>query len=424
MAAQRGARRVLLRSDQERSVTRRAMRRIVLLIGIVAALAWLAAPAAHADEIELRAASLHAVEDGLVLDADFAFELTPRLAEVLVNGVPLYFRVDFELKRPRWYWVDEKAASKRLQLRLSYHALSRQYRLSTGLLQQNFATLDEALNVLKRLRNWLVVDRTVGFSDADYEAALRMRLDTTLLPKPFQLLALARRYRARVFGARLTLRLLMRFALLAVVPGLIVYAVSVQFITRSIESWFDVKVDAALEGGITLGQQAIDQTVLDMQAKARAMALELAGRSGPQIVSQLERLREQAGVQEAAVLTASGRLIASASEDVTKLLPDLPAAQLLRQARASRGYTAVDSAAGRPLSLRVVVPMSPMALSDEASFLQLRQSVAPAFSRSLEAVEAAHRDYRELAISRDGLKRIYVVTLSFEIGRASCRERV
>src|SRR3989441_7748059 len=117
-----------------------------------------------------------------------------------------------------------------------------------------------------------------------------------------------------VFGARLTLRLLMRFALLAVVPGLIVYAVSVQFITRSIESWFDVKVDAALEGGITLGQQAIDQTVLDMQAKARAMALELAGRSAPQIVSQLERLREQAGVHEAAVLTASGRLIASASE--------------------------------------------------------------------------------------------------------------
>ncbi len=169
------------------------MRRIVLLIGIVAALAWLAAPAAHADEIEVRAASLRAVEDGLVLDADFVFELTPRLAEVLVNGVPLYFRVDFELKRPRWYWVDEKAASKRLQLRLSYHALSRQYRLSTGLLQQNFATLDEALNVLKRLRNWLVVDRTVGFSDADYEAALRMRLDTTLLPKPFQLSALTSR---------------------------------------------------------------------------------------------------------------------------------------------------------------------------------------------------------------------------------------
>src|SRR3979490_1358462 len=133
MAAQRGARRVLLRPDQERSLTRRAMRRIVLLIGIVAALAWLAAPAAHADENEVRAAGLHAVEDGLVLDADFAFELTPRLADVLVNGVPLYFRVDFELTRPRWYWLDEKAASRRLQLRLSSHALSPPDRLPCGL---------------------------------------------------------------------------------------------------------------------------------------------------------------------------------------------------------------------------------------------------------------------------------------------------
>ena len=78
-------------------------------------------------------------------------------------------------------------------MRLSYHALSRQYRLSTGLLQQNFPNLEEALNVLKRVRNWQVADRTVEFSDADYEAALRMRLDTSLLPKPFQLSALTSR---------------------------------------------------------------------------------------------------------------------------------------------------------------------------------------------------------------------------------------
>ena len=166
------------------------MRSIALCIGW---LAVLAATPARADEIEVRRAELRAVEDGLVLDADFAFELTPRLSEVVANGVPIYFRVDFELTRRRWYWFDDTAAAKRLHLRLSYHALSRQYRLSTGLLQQSFATLDEALNVLKRIRNWLVVDRTVSFSDADYEAAVRMRLDTTLLPKPFQLSALTSR---------------------------------------------------------------------------------------------------------------------------------------------------------------------------------------------------------------------------------------
>jgi hypothetical protein len=167
------------------------MRRIALCIAWLAVLA--AAAPAGAEEIEVQRAELRAVEDGLVLDADFTFDLTPRLSEVVANGVPLYFRVDFELTRRRWYWFDDTASAKRLQLRLSYHALSRQYRLSTGLLQQSFATLDEALNVLKRIRSWLVVDRTVSFADADYEAAVRMRLDTTLLPKPFQLSALTSR---------------------------------------------------------------------------------------------------------------------------------------------------------------------------------------------------------------------------------------
>src|SRR6476661_1202209 len=161
--------------------------------GIVAWLALLATSPVHADDIEVRDAQVHATEEGLVLDADFDFELSPRLSDVVANGVPLYFRVDFELTRRRWYWFDESAASKRLQLRLSYHPLSRQYRLSTGLLQQSFATLDEALNVLKRIRNWLVVDRTETFDEADYDAAVRMRLDPTLLPKPFQLSALTSR---------------------------------------------------------------------------------------------------------------------------------------------------------------------------------------------------------------------------------------
>jgi hypothetical protein len=166
------------------------MRSIALCAGLAALLAF---SLVLADEIDVRNAQLRTVEEGLVLDADFDFELSPRLSEVVSGGVPLYFRVDFELTRHRWYWFDETAAAKRLQLRLSYHALTRQYRLSTGLLQQSFATLDEALNVLKHVRNWLVVERTVTFADADYDAAVKMRLDTSLLPKPFQLSALTSR---------------------------------------------------------------------------------------------------------------------------------------------------------------------------------------------------------------------------------------
>ena len=166
------------------------MRGIALCTGLVALL--VCCPV-RANDIEVSDARLRNVEEGFVLDADFAFDLSPRLAEVLANGVPLYFRVEFTLTRSRWYWWDESAAVRDLELRLSYHALSRHYRLSTGTLQRSFPTLQEALEVMRHLRSWLVVDRTVSFADADYEAAVRMRLDTGLLPKPFQLSALTSR---------------------------------------------------------------------------------------------------------------------------------------------------------------------------------------------------------------------------------------
>jgi len=168
------------------------MRRIAVISGFLGILLFFVP--ARADEIEVRDVALYSAEEGLALDADFAFDLTPALVDVVANGVPLYFRVEFDLNRRRWYWFDDTAASRSIHLRLSYHALSRQYRLSTGALQQSFPTLEEALNVLKRVRNWRVVDRAARLAaGADYEAAVRMRLDTTLLPKPFQLSALTRR---------------------------------------------------------------------------------------------------------------------------------------------------------------------------------------------------------------------------------------
>jgi Domain of unknown function (DUF4390) len=170
------------------------MRGVALfLTKLLTVLVCTAAIAARGDDIEVRDAKLVGVDEGLVLDADFSFALNPRLEEAVTNGVPLYFVVDFEMTRPRWWWLDEKTVSKRLQLRLAYHALSRQFRLSTGLLEQSFGTLQESLHVLQHVRNWVVVDRGVALEDTEYEAAVRMRLDTTLLPKPFQVNALTNR---------------------------------------------------------------------------------------------------------------------------------------------------------------------------------------------------------------------------------------
>src|SRR5471032_2850252 len=108
----------------------------------------------------------------------------------------------------------------------------------------------------------------------------------------YQLVSLRRRLKRRVFGSRLTLRFLVLFAAMALVPGVLVYTVSVQFLSKSIESWFDVSVDSALEGGIKLGQAAIDQMLGELNVKARAMALELADRTDSQQVVALNRLRQ------------------------------------------------------------------------------------------------------------------------------------
>lgn len=159
----------------------------------IVALACATALCARADEIDVVDARLATSEEGLLLGADFAFDFSARLQEAVANGVPLHFVVEFELTKPRWWWFDQDTASRQTQWRLSYHALSRQYRLSSGALHQNFSTLEEALEVMRRLRNWLVLERSAPLTGAQYEVAVRMRLDTAQLPRPLQVSAITNR---------------------------------------------------------------------------------------------------------------------------------------------------------------------------------------------------------------------------------------
>lgn len=157
----------------------------LLALIFVPALAWTA-------EIEVANQQLAATEDGYQLSADFRFELGPRLEEAVARGVVLYFVADFELNKARWYWLDDKLVSRSQTFRLSYHALTRQYRLSTGSgLHQSFPTLAEALRMLSRLRRWQVIDGNDKVKAGEsYEMALRLRLDASQLPRPFQIAAL------------------------------------------------------------------------------------------------------------------------------------------------------------------------------------------------------------------------------------------
>lgn len=163
---------------------------LCMLVGVPASAV---AAQATGDHIEIEQASFESRDDGYYFNGDFDFDLKPRVAEALDRGLTLYFVVEAELTRSRWYWFDEKAVNAALNYRLSYHALTRQYRLSTGNLQLGFPTLPEALGVMMHVRDWKVAERAALRPGEQYSAAVRMRLDTTQLPKPFQINAITSR---------------------------------------------------------------------------------------------------------------------------------------------------------------------------------------------------------------------------------------
>jgi nitrogen fixation/metabolism regulation signal transduction histidine kinase len=230
----------------------------------------------------------------------------------------------------------------------------------------------------------------------------------------WQLRSLWRDYRAQVFGARLKLRLMMMFGIVAVLPGALVYGVSVQFVTRSIESWFDVRVEKALESGLHLGRSALDSLLADLTEKARSMANELSDLKEAGRRSALLRLREQNAVQSAALFSVGGQLLSSASSEISGLLSDLPTQAQLKQARSTQAVTAVDGEGGK-LYLRVLVPVAARTVFDEPRILQLIQPVPPSLAYDAEAVQGVYRDYQELQLARQGLTRIYALTLTLTV---------
>ena len=226
------------------------------------------------------------------------------------------------------------------------------------------------------------------------------------------------RWRAGLFGTRLMARLAFSFTLMTLVPALLIYLVAVQFLARSVESWYDVPMERALESGIALGRASIDAQLDDLQSKARAVAGELADLPQNQWPAILNRLRERAGAQEALIVTGSGRIVLASGGGLAQLVPDLPGAQALRRARSTRGFAEAEPAdasnESRGLKLRVILPIPHTGgpLGDEQRLLQFVQPVSPSLAENAEAVQQGWRDYQALALSRVGLKRIFRITMT------------
>jgi nitrogen fixation/metabolism regulation signal transduction histidine kinase len=267
---------------------------------------------------------------------------------------------------------------------------------------------------------------------------------------------LVKRLRQGRFGARMMIRFSIAFALMGVLPGVLIYVVSTQFLARSIESWFDVRVDRALDSGLTLGRAVLDNIKDDVTRKARTWALELADVPESAQVAELHRLREQGAVQEALLVTGSGQLVGASGSQLSELVPELPTAAQLRQARTQRVFAVIEGEAGisdirQGLRARVIVPVplpGPAAARggvrghehlgaglgelrdagaprvgglgavlppNEIRFLQLVQAVPSSIAANAEALQNGYREFQELSLARTGLQTIYGLTLTLTL---------
>ncbi|MES2975657.1 MAG: ATP-binding protein [Pseudomonadota bacterium] len=234
---------------------------------------------------------------------------------------------------------------------------------------------------------------------------------------------LAVRLRQGRFGSRLLVKLAMIFALVGFAPGLLIYVVSYQFVSRSIESWFDVKVEGALDAGVSLGRATLDTLANDLANKTRAATAQLADMPDAAAGLGLERIRDQLAASDVILWTSGGQLIASAGQSNFLLNPERPTQQQLRNTRAQRSLAVIEgledpglqAVANARIKALAVVPSSSFGLLAEPRFLQVTQRLPETLVANAIAVTDANREYQERALARDGLRRMYIGTLTLSL---------
>lgn len=238
---------------------------------------------------------------------------------------------------------------------------------------------------------------------------------------------LAMRLRQGRFGSRLLVKLAAVFALAGFAPGMLIYVVSYQFVSRSIESWFDVKVEGALEAGLNLGRATLETLSGDLAGKTRSAAQQLQDTSDVTASLALERVREQIAASDVMLWSGNGQLLASVGQSQLQLTPERPSPQQLRTARLQRGTTWTEGLDDLPVGgaadavrrarLKALVPVSSAQLGmlGETRFLMVTVELPETLVANALAVTDAYREYQERALARDGLRRMYIGTLTLSL---------
>ena len=236
-------------------------------------------------------------------------------------------------------------------------------------------------------------------------------------------LRLMGRLREGKFGSRLLLKLALIFALVGFLPGLLIYGVSYQFVSRSIEAWFDTKVEGALAAGLNLGRSSLETLASDLGNKTRLAAIQLVDAQGVSAGVALERLREQMGADEVVLWSGTGTLLSSAGASLLQSSPERPTGLQLRQLRTQPVITQIEGLEEEGVSdasqsrVKVLVSISApgLGLLSEPRVLQVTQHLPPALVANALALQEANREYQERALARDGLRRMYIGTLTLSL---------
>ena len=243
--------------------------------------------------------------------------------------------------------------------------------------------------------------------------------------------AIAIRWRKGRFGTRLIAKLAMIFALVGVVPGLILYGVSLQFVSRSIETWFDVQVESALNSGLELGRVTLQVAQEEILAEGRFIAEQITqvpvGTSSDQVGAMVMKIRNQFGIQEVSLFTAQRNLILSSEFRSRKFFPP-PAADVIAEAFKKNGITFLEQTeidGQRAYRVRAIVPITrkkPIQGKADSSktvedryFLQLVRFIPAPLAKNIFGVESAYSEYQEKALGRSGLRKMFVGTLTLTL---------
>ena len=234
---------------------------------------------------------------------------------------------------------------------------------------------------------------------------------------------LALRLRQGRFGSRLLVKLATIFALVGIAPGLLIYVVSYKFVSRSIENWFDVKVEGALEAGLNLGRVTLDTLSNDLVGKSRSAAMQIGDNGESLNPLVLERLVDQLNVTEATVWSGSGRLLLSAGPVQFQLTPEKPTSSQMRTARSDRALTwieglddaLVDGKTRARIKVLVPISNSALGLAIETEYLLVSRDLPSNLVANATAVVTANREYQERALARQGLKNMYTGTLTLSL---------